>query len=182
MNLRKICSIFNNDINKKNKDGETRLFIAVSQGNVREVERLLARNANPNIPDKHGLTPLHIAAWWGEEKIVRLLLEAKANPNADTGKGWTVLHSASFPGKSMVHDKIKAHLRAHGAVDGVRDRNGMTASDYDRLWDKDPEVAQKLNELVNQQTQRFENGVCPKCGGKHKPCGPSAPNHGQIAA
>ena len=51
------------------------LHQAVASGKVGIVRMILAKGANPNLPDKSGVTPIHDAAAQGNEDIVRLLLE-----------------------------------------------------------------------------------------------------------
>ncbi len=65
-----------NGVNKRNKQGETKLYRAVRSGNIKEVKKLLRDGADPDIADAHGLTPLHQAAYWGEGEITALLLKA----------------------------------------------------------------------------------------------------------
>lgn len=70
------------DFNKKNADGKTALFMAVESGDINLISALLAKNADPNIPDNNNLTCMAMAASHGKWDIVTMLLEKNANPNA----------------------------------------------------------------------------------------------------
>jgi hypothetical protein len=50
------------NINLRNNDGETPLFIASIIGNSHDVRRLLILGANPNIPDNQGRLPIQVAS------------------------------------------------------------------------------------------------------------------------
>lgn len=75
------------DFNKKNADGKTALFLAVEIGDIYLITALLAKNADPNIPDNNNLTCIAIAAANGRKDIVELLLEKNANPNVKDQHG-----------------------------------------------------------------------------------------------
>ena len=68
----------NVNINEKNYQAETPLYIACEKGHESIVERLLKQNnIDVNITNKKGATPLHIACNKGHESIVALLLQHK---------------------------------------------------------------------------------------------------------
>ena len=60
---------------------------AAVEGNISEVQRLLAAGANPNGGD-HELLPLVEAADAGHAEVVRLLLRAGADPKKRDYMGW----------------------------------------------------------------------------------------------
>lgn len=95
------------DPNFENDRGVTPLGYATStertEENPAEMIRLLvARKADPNLPDYDEGVPLHHAAkrlnGLVAELGVKALLEAGANPNAGTVVSWTPLHSTVVPG------------------------------------------------------------------------------------
>ena len=49
------------DINRQDKKGYTKLYLATQEGKTKEVFELLSQGADSNIPDYRGLTPLHMA-------------------------------------------------------------------------------------------------------------------------
>jgi len=79
------------------------LFDAAKEGNVADVQRLIAEGADVNYQygyvtyDYHSevdgkRTPLHAAADEGKVTAMKVLIEAKANPNAETKTKRTPLH------------------------------------------------------------------------------------------
>ena len=75
------------------------------------VRMLLARGADPNIPDSVGVTPLDVAVVRGRTAIVGALLEGHADPNRRDCYERTPLEWASYQG----HPEIARLLRQHGA-------------------------------------------------------------------
>lgn len=69
--------------------GQTLLHFASSMGLTRFVAGLLARGANPDVPDHTGNTPMHLAALSGHAHIVHKLRLTGANPNARSIRGFT---------------------------------------------------------------------------------------------
>jgi ankyrin repeat protein len=167
-------SLTGNGINKRNKDGETRLYRAVKNGDIKTVKRLLKDGADPNIPNAHKLTPLHHAAYWGESEMVDLLLKAGADVKADNGRGWTALHSAAVSGGMKARRKVIDLLKKAGARDDVKDKQGWTASDYMLLWEENAVAAEKLKQFL-----QIPNGLSPARVEKKpedKKTGPAAGN------
>lgn len=144
-------------LDKKDGQGETRLYRAVRQGSAREVKKLLRQGADPDITNDQGLTPLHHAAYWGETEIVQLLLEAGAKPDADNGRGWTPLHSAAMSGGYKARKEIIDLLLAAGADQDRQDKHGWTPKEYMMLWAANAEAAAKL-----QKFMEIENSYPPE--------------------
>lgn len=63
-------------------DGVVQLCWAASQGDLREVQNLIATGIDPNGADYDGRTALHIAACEGHTKIVEYLISRKSNVDA----------------------------------------------------------------------------------------------------
>jgi ankyrin repeat protein len=59
----------------------TGLHAAAARGDTAEVERLLARGADPNARDDHDRTPLHVAAFGSHYDTTRALVRGGADPN-----------------------------------------------------------------------------------------------------
>ena len=76
-------------------DDERSLWGAAWDGRTGEVERLLAKGTNPNVPDHNGRTAVHHAALKANGVILRVLLEAGGNPNAVDRDGFAPLHFAA---------------------------------------------------------------------------------------
>lgn len=62
------------DLDARNSDGYTALYIACDQESVPVAETLLARGANPAVGDNSGRTPLQISAVRGDLKLVKLIV------------------------------------------------------------------------------------------------------------
>lgn len=103
-----------------NKAGYTALHVAVLNADLKMMELLLSKEANPNIPMNRdsvdGDTPLHLAVNLGNPSVVRLLLEKGANPNAFNKPGYTALHLAA----KQENSEMIALLLQHGGNNTLR--------------------------------------------------------------
>lgn len=108
---------------------DRQLFVAVRQGDNKEVKRLLEAGANVNSTCKEGKydrpTPLHIAVDNNDLECVRILIEHGANVNVKDSKvgGFYPLRAAVYRGAEMMRllldngadaDKSKALVSAAG--------------------------------------------------------------------
>lgn len=90
-------------VNARNtRTGETALARAVEHSTREIAMILLARGADPNIPDFDGATPLHRAAAAQQDSLVALLLANGADPNAKDKRGDTPVHAAVRSGKRLI--------------------------------------------------------------------------------
>ena len=89
------------------------LLRAARDGNLQEVERLLAQGTDVNAQDDQRRTPLHLAAEAGHRAVVEALIEAGADANATDFNGHTATGLASGAG----HDAVADLLREHGGVE-----------------------------------------------------------------
>jgi ankyrin repeat protein len=64
---------------------------AVWQGNLPEVEAMIAAGADVNAADEPHDPPLHLAIEQQWTEVVRRLIQAGANVNRDLGNGWSPL-------------------------------------------------------------------------------------------
>jgi ankyrin repeat protein len=67
------------------------LHAAAAQGDVAEIERLVAAGERVNIQDSRSRTPLHVAAYRKHREAVGALLRLGANPNALDSQRFDVL-------------------------------------------------------------------------------------------
>jgi uncharacterized protein len=79
----------------RDRQGQTALYRAVAAGKVAEVGRLLSLGCDPNAQCGVFGTPLREAVWLGRADLVQPLLEARGNPNASGASG-PALVSAVF--------------------------------------------------------------------------------------
>jgi ankyrin repeat protein len=105
---------------------------AAYEGNIREVQRLLASGTPVDAPDKEGWTPLMWAQAGEQAGVMELLLTRGAEVNAQDRSGHTALHQAALAGRVIA---VKV-LLAHGAEAESVNRSGcsplMDASLYGR--------------------------------------------------
>jgi ankyrin repeat protein len=67
------------------------LHAAAANGDVAEIERLIADGERPDIQDSHSRTPLIVAAYRRQYKAAQALLRLGANPNARDGDRFDIL-------------------------------------------------------------------------------------------
>lgn len=97
------------------RDGETAVHQASKFGELRTLQLLLERGADPNATTKEGVTPLHMAAVYGELNAVRYLLDHGAHVDPKEGRGVTPLLAAMSAGQ----DEVKRILLEAGADPNV---------------------------------------------------------------
>ena len=68
-------------------DGSTPLQWAVYDGDVAEVERLLAAGADVSLANHYGVTAMGLAAEVAHTEILKLLLKAGADVESEQGRG-----------------------------------------------------------------------------------------------
>ncbi|MDR1377220.1 MAG: ankyrin repeat domain-containing protein [Synergistaceae bacterium] len=124
------------NVNIKNKAGETPLFAAIRRGSLEMVETLLTAGADVNARTKNGKTPLNgcvlIMLRNPEERlrIVRKLLDAGADPNIPTQDGTTPLMKASNAAAQASDESVFSLMKVlldAGADVTPKDSGGMTA-------------------------------------------------------
>ncbi|MBE9163884.1 ankyrin repeat domain-containing protein [Tychonema sp. LEGE 06208] len=106
------------------------LFSAAYTGNLAEVKKLLAKNADVHFKTYLNQTLLHAAAFGGNQTIVQLFLQKGLNVKDLDKAGQTVLHAAAAGGGSgaMAYAPLRYDLLiASGADMEAMDRNQRTA-------------------------------------------------------
>ncbi len=101
------------------------LEAAVSEGDLDEAKRLLARGAKANALPKEGGSPMSTAAYHGQVEILRYLLANGGRPNFENEDGNTPLHVAAFAGNMEI---VRLLLRS-GASVSKRNHRRQTARD-----------------------------------------------------
>ena len=82
------------DINAKNKDGETALMLASSEGHLEIVKLLIEKGADVNVKNEDGKTALTLASRYGHLEVVKYLVENGADVNSKENDGDTALYYA----------------------------------------------------------------------------------------
>ena len=97
------------------------IYLAIFDGNVDCIKRLLDCGVNPDRFKKGRETPLHFAASMGRPDVVELLIKYKADVNARDGYGMTPLHIAAYYG----YAQVAKLLLDNGADPNVIDNFGL---------------------------------------------------------
>ncbi len=74
------------DVDSKNNDGRTALFLSVLGKHGVVAEKLVQRGANVRLVDKYGWSPLHVTAARGQLKLSKILI----------GHGGSLWHAIAF--------------------------------------------------------------------------------------
>ncbi|CRK88732.1 CLUMA_CG002637, isoform A [Clunio marinus] len=88
---------FGCDVNLKDADSRTTLYILALENKLKVVKFLLDfSNVNVNIPDSEGRTALHVASWQGHVEMVKMLITiGNADVNALDLESRSPLHSCA---------------------------------------------------------------------------------------
>lgn len=159
------------DVNARDNDEETPLFVSLDRPEVAEV--LLRHGANVDARNKkEGIAPLGRAASEGNQAMVKLLLSYKADIKARDNEEYTALHDAAERGHAELaelllargadpnarvydrrtplhmaaqggHPTVVRVLLAHGAAVDAREENGTTPL-FDAVMAGDVEIAAML--------------------------------------
>ena len=111
-------------------EGNLRELAGRAPGYTDEVRELLARGANPNVPDSRGRTAVHAAAGIGAVEKLEALLKARGDSDVRDADGNTPLHLAADASRAVLSetDSIAAirTLLSHDADPDQANRNGET--------------------------------------------------------
>lgn len=94
------------DVNARNDEGQTPLFIAVALNNLAIVEILLMAGAEPNKTYKDGTSPLQAAVIKGNEHMVEILINHGADINHSNNRGETALMLAAKNGRNTIVSEL----------------------------------------------------------------------------
>ena len=141
---------------------DTALRSAAWYGKVDEVERLLGRSADPNVPDHNGWTAMHAAAERADARILEMLLAAGGNPNLQNADGRTpLILAALFP-----YDELRSQLAIRillrsGARPDLADNSGQTPLFVVALNHQQPTSARDLLEAGADPNKQVFLGFTP---------------------
>lgn len=111
------------DIEAKDVDGQTALYLAAKRGHKKIVKMLLERGADIEAKDDNEQTALYLAALRDHEQTVEVLLKKEADIETKDADGQTALHLAALGGCK----KIVKMLLKKGADIEAKDAHGRTA-------------------------------------------------------
>jgi len=129
------------------------LFVAIKQGRISEVKRLIVGGIDVNLRTPDGDTPLMVAANNNKVEIVRLLLNAGADVNAKNGANNTALIYASLKGHGSVVNEL---LRAKADVN-VKNISREDALIY-AVKGKETRMIESLLKAGAKTDDRYEDG------------------------
>jgi hypothetical protein len=110
----------------RNKNGNTELMIAATQGKADLARKLLGRGVMVNAKNNFGSSALMGASAGGFDEIVQMLLAKGATPDSKSRNGSTALMFAAKNGHKQVVDQ----LLVAGANVNSTDSEGLTALMY----------------------------------------------------
>ena len=116
----------NHNVDVREQNGRTPLFIAASRGGEDFVDLLLRHEAKIDAIDKFGNTPMYYAAAGGHVGVVEILLEGGAKVNLQNRRGLTALMIAASEGQL---DTVQALIDAK-ADTSLTDFTGRTAWEW----------------------------------------------------
>jgi hypothetical protein len=154
------------DPNQRDIYGRLPLGEAVSQGNLKACEQLLAQGARVDGSENGGKTALHLAVYWGHLAICKLLIAHQAPINSADGYGETPLHYAATEGNA----EICEWLRSHGADPHIVSRHAEKPIDIARRLNEDDSHRAIINCLL-RDTSYFENSVIKSPTRRSNDCG-----------
>ncbi|XP_062563342.1 ankyrin repeat domain-containing protein 50 [Armigeres subalbatus] len=116
---------FGCDVNSKDADSRTTLYILALENKLKVVKFLLEySNVDVNISDSEGRSALHVASWQGHAEMVKLLITlGNADVNAMDLESRTPLHSCAWQG----NHEVMQLLLYYGAIPDHACKQGATA-------------------------------------------------------
>ena len=125
-------------------DGRLRQLAGQAASYAGDVRALLAKGADPNVPDRAGRTAVHGAAAISAAETMQALLDAGGNPNRRDKDGNTPLHLASVAARLIgAVATIRLLLRAE-ADPGIANGEGRTALHLVAAHYEQPEAVEAL--------------------------------------
>ena len=116
---------YGEDIAENKWTDEQKIFRAVTEGEVDDLESLLKENVDVNSRDQEGMTPLHYATDRSFVEVATLLIKYNADIDVQDQQGETPLMLAVM----CEHEDMVKLLIKHGARKDIQNNEGMAALD-----------------------------------------------------
>ena len=100
------------------------LHAAAANGDVAEIEKLIADGEKPNIQDSNSRTPLHVAAFRRQHAAAQALLRLGANPNAMDAQHYDIVTIAAVQNDL---EMLKIALAGGGSARNITSQYDGTA-------------------------------------------------------
>jgi ankyrin repeat protein len=100
------------------------LHAAAANGDVAEIEKLIADGEKPNLQDANSRTPLHVAVFRRQQAAAQALLRLGANPNAKDAQQYDIVTIAAVQNDL---DMLKLALAGGGSARNVTSQYNGTA-------------------------------------------------------
>jgi len=91
---------------ERKREFNSKLFDAISKGNIDEIKYYLESGADPNANALNGWTPLHYAASYNDKEATKLILEYGGDVNARDVEGMTPLALAALENNTQVAELL----------------------------------------------------------------------------
>jgi ankyrin repeat protein len=98
------------DVNQRDKDGTTALFLAMKKNKSDIIDLILEKNPDVNVPGKDDLTLLHVAATKNDLELIQTLIDRGANVNAISKSNGSIPMIESCIGSPPQTEAIKLFL------------------------------------------------------------------------
>lgn len=95
------------DIEAKNDQGKSPLYLAVESENIEAITLLINAGADINTQEKFGYTPLAIAVLRGKIDLVKLLIEKGAKTDV------SLPHESTLTSLASKHPEVREYLKLH---------------------------------------------------------------------
>lgn len=128
-------SPFAPEYNLQSDAGATMLSLSCSMGFTRFVAALLARGADPEVPDCNGFTPLMFAAFYGHVQLVRRLLLKGADPTLRSLRGYLALDLASTDEVVEALQRLPRRSRTRSGGDSRLHSRANSIASLHSIWD-----------------------------------------------
>jgi ankyrin repeat protein len=100
------------------------LHAAATNGDIAEIEKLIAEGEKPNIQDSNSRTPLHVAAFRRQHAAAQALLRLGANPNAMDAQHYDIVTIAAVQNDL---EMLKIALAGGGSARNITSQYDGTA-------------------------------------------------------